>query len=110
MLLKCFELLRKASFNRMKNKMEKKNNLQKPQYTLNVPPTVGDIFFLKITAAQTWFFIFVGTFQRFAPIGLTVHPWLFAVFPELHCVDCFFLGAGAFVLPLKALVGSSLLK
>lgn len=33
-----------------------------------------------------------------------------AAAPELHCAGCFFLGTGAFALPLKALVGSSLFR
>lgn len=48
--------------------------------------------------------------HRFPPLCLPVLPWLFAVLPKLHCADCFFLGTGTLAFPLKAFVGSSLLR
>lgn len=46
--------------------------------------------------------------HRFVPVCFPV--LLLAAPPEPHCADCFFLGAGAFALPLKAFVASSLFR
>lgn len=46
--------------------------------------------------------------HRFVPVCFPV--LLLAAPPEPHCADCFFLGAGAFGLPLKAFVASSLFR
>lgn len=48
--------------------------------------------------------------HRFGPLCLPALPWLLAEFPKLDCVDCFFLGAHTLACPLKAFVGSSLLR
>lgn len=47
-------------------------------------------------------------FHRFGPVCFPAT--LLAVLPKVHWVDCFFLGTGVFALPLKAFVGSNLLR
>lgn len=48
--------------------------------------------------------------HRFVPVCFPALLLVAAAAPEVHCAGCFFLGTGAFALPLKALVGSSLFK
>lgn len=48
--------------------------------------------------------------HRFVPVCFPALLLVAAAAPELHCAGCFFLGTGAFALPLKAFVGSSLFR
>lgn len=61
-----------------------------------------------IDSRSGWNASFMQRSHRFAPMCFPVP--VLAVFPKPHCVDCFFLGTGVFALPLKAFVGSNLLR
>lgn len=57
---------------------------------------------------MSWNVFIWDSSHRFVPVCFPV--LLLAAPPEPHCADCFFLGAGAFALPLKAFVASSLFR
>lgn len=61
-------------------------------------------------AVQCGMFYSRDSSHRFVPLCFPALLLVAAAAPELHCAGGFFLGTGAFALPLKAFVGSSLFR